>query len=88
MAKKESALEKASESLEVLGAPVKPSPSEGLQEIADWYFLLHSEDLKKVNVDTIIVCEDGEIFYDNIKGANAAVNYCRTKGIGSSQFKK
>ena len=88
MAKKEATtLERVKETGEIQSAPLKPSTSEGLKEIADWYFLLHSDDLKKANVESIIVCDDGEIFYDNIKGANAAVNYCRSKGIGSTQFK-
>lgn len=88
MAKKEvSTFDKNDKTGEVLNTPVKPSADEGLNAIAEWYFLLHSDNLKMANVDSIVVCDDGEVFYDNIKGANAAVNYCKAKGIGSKQFK-
>ncbi len=65
----------------------KPEVSKGLKAIADWYFLMHNETLQLIGVDTIIVCDDGEVFYDNIKGANAAINYCRENKLGSKQFK-
>ena len=88
MAKSKALVEKHGETGEVIAAPLKPSLSEGLQEIADWYFMMHSQILKEIGVNQIIVCEDGEVFYDNVKGANAAINHCRAKAIGSEQFKQ
>jgi hypothetical protein len=70
-----------------LTVPNKPSVEKGLKQIAEWYFLVHSDNLEKIGVDQIIVCDDGEIFYDNLKGATAAINYCRSEKIGSKQFK-
>ena len=66
---------------------IKPNISEGHKAIADWYFLNHNNTLDFVKVDTIIVCDDGEVFYDNVKGANAAVNHCMANKLGSKQFK-
>lgn len=85
MAKKDSLVEK-NESGEALSLPAKPEAKDGLKAIAEWYFLVHSDNLKQIGVKNIIVCEDGEVFYDNVKGANAAINYCRSKQIGSEQF--
>ena len=66
---------------------IKPSTKDGLKSIADWYFLNHSETLDKIGVDSIVVCDDGEVFYNNYKGANAAVNHCMTNKLGSKEFK-
>ena len=54
----------------------KPDVKDGLKAIADWYFLIHSDNLDAIECDEILIADDGEVFYANIKGTNAAFNYC------------
>lgn len=39
-------------------------------------------------VDSIIVADDGTVFYDTLKGSNSASNYCTEKGIGYKTVSK
>lgn len=67
----------------------KPDLKDGLKAIAEWYFITHEELLEQINVSEILVAQDGEVFYANVKGENAASNYCiANKFPEAKRFKK
>lgn len=71
--------------------PVRPDISKGQKAIAEWYFLVHQNDLALVGVDSILVSDDGEVFYNTPKGVNAATNYCAINKLsvnGKDGYKK
>lgn len=39
-------------------------------------------------VDSIIVTDDGIVFYDTLKGQNSAANYCAGAGVGSKTISR
>ncbi|MFM7857119.1 MAG: hypothetical protein ACKO96_35660 [Flammeovirgaceae bacterium] len=67
----------------------KPDLKDGLKAIAEWYFITHEDLLEQMDVSEILIAQDGEVFYGNVKGENAASNYCSAnKFLDAKRFKK